>query len=57
MIRRLREEAPLARPRKPTRPPEEPVPLFRTWPAAYASVIVCALLTMLALYYFQRWVS
>jgi hypothetical protein len=57
MIRLLRGGGVVARPREPERPPEEPVPLFRTWPAAYASVVVWTLLTLLALYYFQEWMS
>ena len=47
----------VVRPRKPERPGGEVVPLFRTWTAAYLSVIVWTLLTLLALYSFQGWVS
>jgi hypothetical protein len=47
----------VARPRKPERPPEDPVPLFRTWPAAYVSVVVWTFLTLAALYFFQGWAS
>lgn len=32
-----------------------PVPFFRTWPALYASVVVCALVVMALVALFSRW--
>jgi hypothetical protein len=34
---------------------EERVPVFGTWPAIYASVIVCALLSMALIALFSNW--
>ena len=45
----------MTRDEPPDRSAEEPVPLFGTWRVAYASVVLCTLLTMAALYFFQGW--
>ncbi len=39
----------------PDRSEDGPVPLFGTWRTAYGAVVVCALLTLLFLYFFQGW--
>ena len=39
----------------PPRSDDGPVPLFGTWPIAYGAVVICALLTLLALHYFEEW--
>ena len=32
-----------------------PVPVFGTWRNAYGAVVICALLTLLAVHYFEGW--
>jgi len=55
MIRRPSKRAPLADPTRSRRSEDEAVPFFGTWRVAYGAVIVCALLTLLALFFFSRW--
>ena len=38
-----------------TQPPDDPVPVFGTWPRIYAAVILCALLTMALIALFSGW--
>ena len=38
-----------------TEPPDDPVPVFGTWPRIYAAVILCALLSMALIALFSGW--
>jgi hypothetical protein len=36
-------------------PPDDPVPIFGTWPRIYAAVVACALVTMALIALFSAW--
>ena len=54
-VARTPDSKPVAKTPSPDPSDDGPVPLFGTWRNAYGAVVICALLTLLALHFFEGW--